>query len=468
MRTIVRIPVSLCGALHGCCAAACALVTLSVFPASAQTQTEMQQVLQRLDRLEEQNRVLVEEIRNLRQELAAGRAAPAPATAAQPSVEERVEVQENRTAELAQSKVEASQHFPVRLTGMVLFNAFLNSHGSGGDGYPTFAVPGGEPSGGGTLRQSIIGLDYTGPRSIGGGRLSGSLRLDLYGGSGDALDQVVRLRTATVALDWKTRGFLAGVDKPIISPREPESLAQVGASPLSGAGNLWLWIPQARFHQDLSLGDETGVRAQVGVVQTHEVSGRPASPYGPGSQSPMYVEPARPGVEARVEFFHGASRRVEIAGGIHHSATHAIGASIPSDVYTLDWLARPWEPLEFTGAFYTGQNVAPLGTGGIRQGFIALDEGRAVPVHGRGGWGQLKWRATQRLWFNLFSGQQDDRDSDLTAYGIGKNLVFGANVFCRIAPNVLASFEASQARTRYLKSGTLLNNHYDFGLAYLF
>ena len=40
--------------------------------------------------------------------------------------EERLEVLEQRTQDLAQTKVEASQRLPISLTGMLLFNAFWN------------------------------------------------------------------------------------------------------------------------------------------------------------------------------------------------------------------------------------------------------------------------------------------------------------------------------------------------------
>ena len=39
---------------------------------------------------------------------------------------ERLDVVEKRSSELAQTKVEASQKFPIKLTGTLLFNAFLN------------------------------------------------------------------------------------------------------------------------------------------------------------------------------------------------------------------------------------------------------------------------------------------------------------------------------------------------------
>ena len=42
-------------------------------------------------------------------------------------LEDRVAVEERRTAEQAQTKVEAAHKFPIQLDGMLLFNAFANS-----------------------------------------------------------------------------------------------------------------------------------------------------------------------------------------------------------------------------------------------------------------------------------------------------------------------------------------------------
>lgn len=430
-------------------------------PVQAQTSTEMRQILERLERLEEQNRALAAEVHALRAELAAGaRREPPPA----PAVEERLDVQESRIAEQAQTKVESSQRFPIRITGMALFNTYFNSRGSGGSEYPTRAVASPEGSGGATFRQTILGLEYNGPRTIWNGSIHGAVRMDFFGGTGQLLDQTVRLRTAAIGIDWKDRSLLAGVEKPIISPREPNSLAQVGVSPLTGAGNLWLWVPQARFEQVLRLGEHSGIRAQVGVVQTREPQAT-AAPNG-GYTAP--AEPARPGIEARVEFFGGTDQRIEFAPGVHHSVSHVGGVSVPSNIFSFDWFARVWQPLEFTGAFFAGHNVAPLGSGGATPGFEIFAPGRVRAVRCLGGWGQLTYRASQRLSFNFFSGQQDNRKSDLLPGVIGKNLAYGANLFYRLAPNVLTSFEVSQVRTNYLGTGTVLNNHYDLALAYLF
>ena len=57
---------------------------------------------------------------------------PAPGEEAAPTVEERLAVQETRTAELAETKVESAHRLPFRITGMALFNTYLNTNGGGG------------------------------------------------------------------------------------------------------------------------------------------------------------------------------------------------------------------------------------------------------------------------------------------------------------------------------------------------
>lgn len=425
---------------------------------AAQTSSpEIQQIMERLNRLEQQNRDLSEQVRALRQELAAAHGQPPPAAA--PPLAEQVAVSQGRLEEMAQTKVEASQRFPIRITGMALFNGFLNSAGSGGDQYPTFAWPGRESSGGGSFYQTTLGLEYSGPQTFLGGKVHGSVYMDFAGGSGGLLDLGIRLRTGEIQIDWANRSLMAGIESPIFAPRQPASLAQVEVPPLAGAGNLWLWLPQVRFEQKIRFTDNSGIRAQVGVVQTAEVQ-----PYQQGNHSP---EPARPGFEGRFEFYHGTEggRRIEIAPGFHTSITHVAGYSVSSNLFSLDWFTNPWQKLEFSGAFFSGQNAGPVG--GI-QGYTILPAGGAIPVHSKGGWGQLTWLATPRLSFHFFSGLEDGRAADLSYYSIGRNWLYGANLFYRLAPNVLLGVETSQARTAYIDSSVRLNNHYDLALAYLF
>src|ERR1019366_3449077 len=159
----------------------------------------------------------------------------------------------------AQTKVEASQKFPIRLTGMALFNAFANSKQSGGIHYPEVAAATGVGHSGATFRQTVLGLEFDGPETIWGGKVSGSAYMDFYAG-GTLLE--MHLRTASIGIAWKDRRVVAGLEKPIFSPRDPSSLAQVWVSPLTGAGNLWLWLPQGRFEQDVHLDPSTRVLLQ--------------------------------------------------------------------------------------------------------------------------------------------------------------------------------------------------------------
>ncbi len=443
----------------------CTVALVFTVCAAGQTGPELRGILERLDRLEAQNRELAGEVEKLKTELAAARG-DVPASA--PTLAERVAVEETRTAEQAQSKVGASERFPIRITGMALFNTYLNSANSGSSAFPTVAASG-PASGGATFRQTTVGLEYNGPVTVWDGKVSGAVSMDFYGGSGRTLDQIFRLRTATIGIGWKTRSVMAGLDRSLLSLRDPESLAQVGVSPLTGAGNLWLWLPQVRVEQDFALGESSGIRVQTALVQTNEANALYGGPYPSSPVASAYataVAPARPGTEGRVEFFSGTDRRIEIAPAFHHSISHVAGGSAPSDIFSVDWLARIGTPLEFSGSMFSGTNTATLG--GLQQGVVVVAPGKAYAIRATGGWGQLTWHTRPNLWFNLFTGQEDPRNSQLRAGAIGRNFAYGANVFLRLAPNVLTSFEAYQYRTSYIPGGTLLSNHYDLGFAYRF
>ena len=246
----------------------------------AQERGEFQQILQRLDQLEQENRNLAEEVHALRAEIAVARlpadpaipqdgaaAAGTPVNVSPVPMEERVAVQEQRTEELSQTKVEAEQRMPVTLAGMVLFNAFVNGRASGGAQNPLVASLSDSVSrGGASLSQSIVGLRLQGPRVLGGGQVRGSIDLDLWGGSASSLNHLVRMRVATIQVDWKNTSVTVGQGKPLIAQRDPDSLAQVAFSPLTDAGNLWLWQPQARFEQRFAMGENAGLRAQASFI----------------------------------------------------------------------------------------------------------------------------------------------------------------------------------------------------------
>ncbi len=179
------------------------------------------------------------------------------------------------------------------------------------------------------------------------------------------------------------------------------------------------------------------------------------------------LEHSRPGYEGRLAFWHHSeTRRFEFAPGYHASTTHVARTSVDSRIFTFDGLVRPAKFLEFTGAFFRGQNVSNLGA--LRQGFVVLAPGIARPVHSTGGWGQLALFATSKLTFHVYGGQHWNRPSDLLPGAPQRNFVYAGNFMYRLAPNILGSLEVSQTRTNYLNQPLRINNHYDLALAYLF
>lgn len=438
--------------------------------AVGQNTPEMREVLSRLERLEKDNEALTEELRALRKELAALHPPVSPTVAetqppAAATPQETQAVDHARIDELNQTKVESSQKFPIKITGMALFNAYLNGANNGGAINPPAASLGtADSTGGATLSQTTLGLLYNGPQIFDDGKVSGSLYMDFFGGSTASIGHLLRIRTASINLDWTNTSIMFGQDKPIISPRDPDSLAQVGYSPLTGAGNPWLWQPQIRIEQRFSLSQDSGLRVQAGVFQTSVPdTTTPASPvmYQEGEES-------RPGAEGRLELWRRWSEtgRLEIAGGIHYNRNHLGDVSLPSNVYSVDWFFRPIRRIEFSGMFFHGRNVPVLGT--LPPGYTMLPNGQIVPVRSNGGWAQIRIPITARLAFNVYGGQQVNRNNDLVFGDSGSNAGYFSNFMYRLAPNVILSLEGGQVRTAYYQIGNRLNDHYDLAIAYLF
>jgi hypothetical protein len=179
-------------------------LTAPLARAQAQSTPDIQQILQRLDRLESENRDLRAQVLQLQQQIQ-----PAgPPSTKEEKIEERLDIQERRTAEQDQVKVEASQRFPLRLTGMALVNTFYNSQLNGGNDNATVAsLTRGAAAAGATWRQTILGLDYRGPQTLWGGKIHGSVFMDFFAGTNAPLGSTLRIRTAELGIDWASRSF---------------------------------------------------------------------------------------------------------------------------------------------------------------------------------------------------------------------------------------------------------------------
>ena len=442
------------------------LLPLHAQEANSSETAILQKVLDRLDALERQNHELADEVHSLREELQSARSVPvpeaqAPTGSAQPPLEERVAVNEQRIAEQAQTKVEASQKLPLSLTGMLLFNAFSTSAAPSAPYASAFRYAAGDS--GATLRQTQLGLQFQGPHLPGDGRVHGFVSMDFFSGSVYAAGtNWLRIRRGALSFDWEHRSLTFGQDKPLIAPRQPNSFAEVGVPPLAGAGNLWLWLPQARYEERHNLGANSGFVAQASVLETAESY---------ASLPPEYsktLEQVRPGFEGRLEFWHKFDdvRRFEIAPAFHASATHVAGTSIASRIASFDWLIVPWSKVEITGTAFHGRNVASLGA--LDQGFSIVSDQQVRPIHSSGGWAQISVPLASRVTLNLLSGLEGDRARDLLPGNVVRNLEYASNVIYRIGPNVLVAMEALQMRTRLLSGPEQVRNRYDLALAYLF
>jgi hypothetical protein len=430
----------------------------------------MKHILDRLDALERQNQSLLNEVHALREEIKTsqtkavsqtGAVSQSDAASPKQALEERLEVSEQRIKEQAQTKVESSQRFPITLNGMLLFDAFLNSR-------QPFAYSQTDASaeyrtnGGATLRQSILGLDFRGPHLPGNGRVHGSLSMDFFA-QNSTTDNIFRIRTGVLSLDWTRRSLIVGQDKSLIAPLQPTSFARVGIPPLSGAGNLWLWRPQIRYEERIPISTNTQAILQLGLVQTDETY----SLSYVGSDDAL-VESSRPAVQARVELRHQwqDESRVAVGLGFHSSQTHILGRSINSRVISGDILFKPLRQFEFMGTFFHGENFANIGGG--PPGITITDQYVPIPIHGTGGWMQLAFPITSRLTFDLYGGRQLNDKEDLVSPAILSTFTYAGNVLYRLSPNVIAGFEASQERVEYLNLHQRLTNRYDASVAYLF
>ena len=55
----------------------------------------------------------------------------------------------------------------------------------------------------------------------------------------------MRLRTATMRMDWENTAVVAGQDGLFFSPNSPTSFATLAQPALTNAGNLWSWVPRS-------------------------------------------------------------------------------------------------------------------------------------------------------------------------------------------------------------------------------
>jgi hypothetical protein len=372
--------------------------------------------------------------------------------------EEQIRLLQQELAAESESKVTTRSRMKLEFNGRVLVTGFSNSRRVNNVDNPQFVRPdtaSGLPQGGAgmAIRQTTLGLAVSAPEVF-GGTFHGDLDVDFYGGqqpsTGGRTFPLLRLRTARAMVKWTYGELLIGQESPLIAAVNPVSLAAVGTPDFAGAGNLWLWLPQIRG------GLETGGKVSIGIqgAVLAPTSGDPANVFD--TDDDLAEHSSRPYLQGRLHVRWGADDLAgDIGVGVHQGWLAAKGDSlISSSAFAVDVLLPVTRWLEIRGEAFQGQALKGLGGGGIGQG-LGLN---GVPVHTSGGWAQVNLKPTSRVLVGAGYGVDDPRDSDLAAGSRLKNVVREAHIHVRPGGPFVFGLEYRRLDTTY-STGVLGNDH---------
>jgi hypothetical protein len=404
-------------------------------------------------------------------------------------LEEDQQITEGKINDQYQTKVESGSKYRLRLSGMVLLNLFENRGTVDNEDFVSFAEsqqanePFASPGTfGGSLRQSQITLQAFGP-DIAGARTSADVNFDFAGGLPNTPNGVwmgiIRMRTATLRLDWANTSIVGGQDRMFFAPLTPSSLATLAVPALSYSGNLWGWAPQVRVEHKVIFSDESSLSFQGGILDS--LSGDSPSEYF--SRYPSWGEQSgQPAYAARVSWSHRIFGQNLTAGvgGFYGRQDWGFSRSVDGWAGTADLLLPLGKRFEFTGAFYRGRAVAGLG-GGIGQS-VLLNGPFADPattfraLDSMGGWAQLKFKVKSNLEINGAFGVDNPFAGELRQYNANtiypgaytRNLSPLVNFIYQIRSDVLISTEYRYLNSTVLDSGSFRAHQVSFSMGYIF
>ena len=330
-----------------------------------------------------------------------------------------------KVAELHQDKVESKSKYPVRISGLVLFNGYGNRGSLDAQDLPSLAFPSAPGSSvggvGGTLAQTVLAIDVTGPRFL-GAETSANAEVDFGGGippiEYGAATGIVRLRTATVRLDWAKSAINIGQDVPFFSPLSPTSYATVESPALSWSGNLWVWTPQIQAEHRFTLNDESSVLVQGGVLDpfTEEI------PQFQGRIASAGEESRVPAVAARVAWDRSTASRHPFTfgiGGYRARQRYKPFPEVGSWTLNADLKIPLGSRFAVSGEAYRGQAAGGLGGGiwtSISYPEATTPHSGIHPLQSAGGWLQLKAMPTARFEINGAFGQDENFSRDFVSF----------------------------------------------------
>ncbi|MGA2359425.1 MAG: hypothetical protein ABSF66_10510 [Terriglobales bacterium] len=407
------------------------------------------------------------------------------------SLEEEYQLLSGKVDDQYQTKVESASKYRMRLSGIVLMNLVSNQGALDNIDLPTLAYarpPGGSGgSFGATLRQSEIGFEAFGP-AVAGAKTKADLQLDLAGGFPSVPNGInsglVRLRTATMRMDWTNTSLVVGQDAIFFSPNSPTSFATLAIPALTYAGNLWSWVPQIRVEHKVALGEESSLIFQGGILDpvSGEVPGaEPGTSYnrqaGPGEAS---RQPAYGTRIAWTRNVFGQPLRVGI-GGYYTRQDYAFNRNVDGWAGMTDFDLPLNRQFSLSGKFYRGRALGGL-YGGIGRSVLfsgdpTLASTEVQALDSIGGWAQLKYRPANKWEFNAAFGMDNPYASDLKyfeypqSYGdatLARNQAGFVNMIYRPRSDLLFSAEYRHLTTYSLTDGGNSAGHLNLMMGVLF
>jgi uncharacterized coiled-coil protein SlyX len=380
-------------------------------------------------------------------------------------IREHQAIEESQIATHEQTKVESDSRYPIRVTGLLLLNGFVNTGAVDMAATPTVAVPG-SGSTGATVRQTVLGIDARGPHLFGASSFA-DLKVDFadnpdrysstasYPSYYNPNSTLLRLRTAYAGLQWRRTQAFFSLDRPIVSPETPTSLTAIAEPALAWSGDLWTWNPQAGVTTDLGRTGSHGVQLQAALIDAGDAPLTPAAaPSGTATTIPPTSSERsfRPSVEARVALF-GPGRddgRSHIGlGGYFGPHVSSLGRSFDSWAGTLDTRLSLFAGLQLTGSFYRGLGLGGLG-GGAYKDFAFRPDPETGGFYFRalddvGGWAQMKEKLNERLEFNAAYGMDNVFAGEMRHY-----IVYGGTIFQNLTINRTFTSNVIYAPSAYL------------------
>ncbi len=411
------------------------------------------------------------------------------------SLEEEYQLLSGKVDDQYQTKVESASKYRVRLSGIVLMNLVSNQGVVDSIDLPTLAYARAPIDSGGsfgaTLRQSEIGFETFGP-TVAGAKTRADLQLDLAGGFPSVPNGInsglVRLRTATLRMDWTNTSVVVGQDGIFFSPNSPTSFATLAIPALTYAGNLWSWVPQIRVEHRVALGEESSLIFQGGILDpaTGEVPGTvpgtvPGASYyrqaGPGEAS---RQPAYGTRIAWTRNVFGQLLRVGV-GGYYTRQDYGFSRNVDGWAGMTDIELPLNHQFSLSGKFYRGRALGGL-YGGIGRSVLfsgdpTLASTEVQALDSIGGWAQLKYRPANKWEFNAAFGMDNPYASDLKyfeypqSYGdptLARNQAGFVNMIYRPRSDLLFSAEYRHLTTYSLTDGGNSAGHLNLMMGVLF